>query len=181
LKSSWEGLFLRDAAFGASPAGRATHLMPAYLGKKAIQDVRSRMTFRRSYNSKRRKFLGFKINDVRGYELFKKTMITRIQVEHTSNITRTHNSNTTRIQVEHTSNITRTHNSNTTRIQVEHTSNITRIHNSNTTRIQVEHTSNITRIHNSNTTRIQVEYTSNKIRKKPSTNQRIRRLRRRCP
>ena len=31
----------------------------AHLGKKAIQDVRSTTTFRRSYNSKRRKFLGF--------------------------------------------------------------------------------------------------------------------------
>ena len=31
----------------------------AYLGKVAFQDVRSRMSFRRSYNSKRRKFLGF--------------------------------------------------------------------------------------------------------------------------
>jgi hypothetical protein len=31
----------------------------AYLGKVAFQDVRSKMTFRRSYISKRRKFLGF--------------------------------------------------------------------------------------------------------------------------
>ena len=38
----------------------------AYLGKVAFQDVRSKKTFRRSYNSKRRKFLGFKINNVRG-------------------------------------------------------------------------------------------------------------------
>ncbi len=38
----------------------------AYLGKVVFQDVRSRMTFRRSDNLKRRKFLGFKINNVRG-------------------------------------------------------------------------------------------------------------------
>ncbi len=38
----------------------------AYLGKVAFQDVRSRMTFWWSYNSKRRKFLGFQNKNIRG-------------------------------------------------------------------------------------------------------------------
>jgi hypothetical protein len=53
-------IFFRGPLFEGMPPPAA------YLGKVAFQDVRSRMTFRRSYNSKRRKFLGFQNKNIRG-------------------------------------------------------------------------------------------------------------------